>query len=100
MHTPQAAEEEAARLLTTRHALQTERSQLQGGWLGSLGHIWMLNDQATLQTQVFLTHSYIKNHSVLWQECDQFDERGWCEDDWGESWRANDPGGRCRAQSE
>ena len=70
-----------------------ERSQLQGGWLGSLGHIWMLNDQATLQTQVFLTHSYIKNHSVLWQECNQFDERGWCEDDWGESWRANDPGG-------
>jgi hypothetical protein len=70
-----------------------ERSQLQGGWLGGLGHIWMLSNQATLETQLSLTHSYIKNHSVLWQDCKDFDDRGACTDDWGPAWTAADPGG-------
>ncbi len=70
-----------------------EAVQDQGGWLGSFGHIWMLGQDATLETQLSTSRSYINYYSVLWLDCKNTDDYGGCTDDFGAGWYAADANG-------
>jgi len=77
--------EQSAYVLPSAEAIQT-----QGSGLGSVGHLWMPNDRSNLETQVFYTTGYLDYYSVLWEDCQQFDANGVCQDDFGQSWTGND----------
>ena len=70
-----------------------ESVQNQGGWLGSVGHIWMPNDNFNLETQLYAQQSWIEYYSILWDECENFDAIGACLDDFGQGWWGADADG-------
>ena len=67
----------------------------QGGWLTSAGHLWTPTATTIVETQGYLSSSYIKVTPIQWIDCKNYDDRGVCTDDlWdGDSWWANDPDG-------
>lgn len=68
----------------------------QGGWLASLGHLWMPGANTKVETQIYASSSYIKVTPMQWKDCKSFDDQGVCTDDgtWeGDSWFAYDPDG-------
>jgi hypothetical protein len=69
-----------------------ETIQSQGGWLGSVGHIWMPSDSAQLKTQVYYQTNRITVYPVLWDDCKNWDGIV-CTDDFGEGWFPADPDG-------
>lgn len=58
-----------------------EAVQDQGGWLASIGHQLTPNDHMLVQSQVYYQTSYINFYPVLWLDCQNFDDRGACTDD-------------------
>ena len=58
-----------------------ETYQDQGGWLSSLGHTFTPNDAILLENQIYLQSSYIEYASMLWRDCEDFDDRGACTED-------------------
>lgn len=69
-----------------------ESIQEQGGWITSIGDIWMPSDSLNVETQVYFQSSYIDVYSVLWEDCKNFEDRV-CTDDFGPAWYASDPDG-------
>ena len=67
----------------------------QGGWLASLGHMWMPTANTKVETQIYASTSYIKVTPIQWKDCSSFDDRGVCtEETWtGDSWFAYDSDG-------
>ncbi|MCB9746283.1 MAG: TonB-dependent receptor [Alphaproteobacteria bacterium] len=68
-----------------------EEVQDQGGWLGSIGHVWMPSSAMNLETQLYMQRSYIDVYSVLWEDCTKWEETGLrgyrvCADDFGDAW--------------
>jgi len=70
-----------------------ETIQAQGGWIGSLGHIWMPTGKVNVETQLMLMNNRIDYYPVLWDACKDWAEDGSCADDFEEGWWANDPDG-------
>lgn len=52
----------------------------QGGWLGSLGHIFMAGPQLHVESQAYIQRSYLYYYPSLWRDCTEFDENGACLD--------------------
>ncbi|MCP4921472.1 MAG: TonB-dependent receptor [Proteobacteria bacterium] len=69
-----------------------ESIQRQGGWLASLGHIWTPSSKLNLETQATYQTSIIEYYSVLWDECQKWED-GSCADDFDTGWWAADPDG-------
>ncbi|MCB9742301.1 MAG: TonB-dependent receptor [Alphaproteobacteria bacterium] len=68
-----------------------EEIQDQGGWLASLGHVWVPSDVMNVETQLYMQRSYIDGYSVLWEDCSKWEDRGGyqvCADDFGDAWYA------------
>ncbi|MCB9761106.1 MAG: TonB-dependent receptor [Alphaproteobacteria bacterium] len=70
-----------------------EGIQEQGGWLGSVGHVWMPTDAINLESQLYYQSGYLDAFSVLWRDCKNRNDIGACTDDFGPSWDAYDPDG-------
>ncbi len=77
-----------------------EAAQDQGGWLGSVGHVWMPSDRLNVETQVYIQQNYLKFYPQIWDNCQSFDDRGACTDSWAtnlgyaqDGWIAWDPDG-------
>lgn len=70
-----------------------ERAQRQGGWVASVGHVWMPSQEINLETQVYFQRSYINVTPMLWEDCKDFDERGVCTTDFGRGWSSYDADG-------
>lgn len=58
-----------------------ETVQNQGGWLGSIEHLFIPSSSFQVDTQVYYQTSYLDYYSILWQDCQNFDENGACTDD-------------------
>ncbi|MBN2801331.1 MAG: TonB-dependent receptor [Deltaproteobacteria bacterium] len=58
-----------------------ETVQNQGGWLGSIEHLYTPSSSFQLDTQIYYQTSYLDYFSILWQGCQNFDENGACTDD-------------------
>ena len=65
----------------------------QGGWLGSVGHMWVPSRSTILETQAYVQQSYL-NYASMWDDCADYAERTGnterCEE---VGWFANDPDG-------
>ena len=70
-----------------------ETIQAQGGWIGSLGHIWMPSSSINVETQVTVMRNRIEYYPVLWDVCENWNDDGSCADDFGTGWYAADPDG-------
>ncbi len=71
-----------------------EAVQNQGGWLGSLGHLWMPTNNLQVESKVYYQQSNLDYYSILWQDCQVRNEAtGACDDDFGDSWYSSDPDG-------
>jgi hypothetical protein len=52
-----------------------EQAQDQGGWLGSVGHIWMPNDNMNVETQLYVQRGYIYYYPQVWDGCQNWEEQ-------------------------
>jgi len=71
-----------------------ETAQDQGGWLGSVGHLWMPSEALNLESQIYYQKSFINFYPILWDHCD--DKGGdWsaCVDEFDNGWWATNPDG-------
>jgi len=71
-----AWEADAAHMLPS--AANTYRD---GGFLGSLGHLWMPSDKMNLESQLYLASYFIDVTPTIWEDCEDFDEDRFCTDD-------------------
>ncbi len=46
----------------------------QGGWLGSLGHMWVPSRSTLLETQLYVQQSYL-NYTSMWDDCADYADR-------------------------
>jgi len=64
-----------------------EAAQDQGGWLGSVGHLWMPSDRMNVESQLYIQQNYLDFYPQVWDDCEtsDFDDRGACTKDFATS---------------
>jgi hypothetical protein len=64
----------------------------QGGYLGSLSHLWTPSSASVLETQLYAQSSYLVYGPMAWRDCEDKVDRV-CQEDIEDGWLAYDPDG-------
>jgi hypothetical protein len=71
-----------------------ETVQNQGGWLGSVGHLFTPNERLVVETQLYAQTSFLNYFPIVWRLCENFDDRGACTEDLSDKIWEGEPVGR------
>ncbi len=89
-----AYEADSAHLLPGSEIIQRE-----SGWFGSIGHLWMPRDDLQVESQAFYQTFSIDVTPVAWEDCQSYDDVGYCTDSFAQPsfpsdyWLPADPDG-------